>query len=145
MKKNLFTLAAVLCIMTTAMAQTGRYAQGGYSAPSMGSSTPSTSTHFQQLPPLKADFEVSLSEHHQSNLLQTSLHNPQERDGVDNQSIMLRNREKNEPTQYHFKRPKYEMTGNEDGFEGFRDYIVRKRRRDEGRPLQPLPLDFFRR
>ena len=32
MKKNLFTLAAVLCIMATAMAQTGRYAQGGYSA-----------------------------------------------------------------------------------------------------------------
>jgi len=143
MKKNLFTLAAVLCIMATAMAQTGRYAQGGYSAPSMGSSTPSTSTHFQKLPPLKADFEVSLSEHHQSNLLQTFLHNPQERDDVDNQSIMLRNREKNESTQYQYKRPKYMMKGDGDGFKDLRDYIVRERRKDEGRPLQPLPPNFY--
>lgn len=145
MKKNLFTLAAVLCIMATAMAQTGRYAQGGYSAPFMGNSTPSASTNFQKLPPLKADFDISLSGHHQSNLLQTSLHNPQQEDSIANQSIILRHREKNAPTQYQYKRPKYEMTGDEDGFKGFRDYIVRKRRIDEGRPLQPLPLDFFRR
>ena len=144
MKKNLLTLAALLCCAMTAVAQTGRYVQGSYSAPSMGYSAPTTSTNFQKLPPLRADFDISLSGHPQVNLLETSLHNPLQEDS-DNQSIMLRHREKNEPTQYQYKRPKYEMTGNEDGFEGFRDYIVRKRRIDEGRPLQPLPLDFFRR
>ncbi len=144
MKKNLLTLAALLCCAMTVVAQTGRYVQGSYSAPSMGYSAPTTSANFQKLPPLRADFDISLSGHPQMNLLETSLHNPLQEDR-DNQSIMLRHREKNEPTQYQYKRPKYEMTGNEDGFEGFRDYIVRERRRKEGRPLQPLPLDFFRR
>ena len=144
MKKNLLTLAALLCCAMTVVAQTGRYVQGSYSAPSMGYSAPTTSANFQKLPPLRADFDISLSGHPQMNLLETSLHNPLQ-ENSDNQSIMLRHREKNEPTQYQYKRPKYEMKGNEDGFEGFRDYIVRERRRKEGRPLQPLPLDFFRR
>ena len=97
MKKNLLTLAAVLCITTTAMAQTNPAVSG--------------------------------------------------KDSITDscQSIMLRRREKNAPTQYQFKRAKYMTTGNEDGLKGFRDYIVRKRRIDEGRPLQPLPLDYFRR
>jgi hypothetical protein len=133
MKKILTTLAAVLCIMTTAIAQTGRYTQGGYSV------------YFQKLPPLKADFDISLTGHHQSNLLQTSLQNPQEKDSSANQSIMLRHEDNNAPIQYHYKRPKYMMTGDGDGFKDIRDYIVRERREKEGRPLQPLSPGFFRR
>ena len=145
MKKNLLTLAALLCCTMTAVAQTGRYVQGSYSAPSMGYSAATTSANFQKLPPLRADFDISLSGHPQMNLLETSLHNPLQEDSIANQSIMLLHRTKNAPTQYQYKQPKYKMTGDEDGFKGFRDYIVRKRRIDEGRPLQPLPLDFFRR
>ena len=106
MKKNLLTLAAVLCITTTAMAQTNPAVSGKDSI---------------------------------------SLDSIQHEDTDSCQSIMLRHRAKNASTQYHYKRAKYMMTGNEDGFKGLRDYIVRNRRRDEGRPLQPLPLDFFRR
>ena len=101
MKKNLLTLAAVLC-----MAQTNPAVSGKDSI---------------------------------------SLDSIQHEDTDSCQSIMLRRREKNAPTQYQFKRAKYMTTGNEDGLKGFRDYIVRKRRIDEGRPLQPLPLDYFRR
>ena len=106
MKKNLLTLAAVLCITTTAMAQTNPAVSGKDSI---------------------------------------SLDSIQHEDTDSCQSIMLRHRWKNAPTQYQFKRAKYKTTGNEDGLKGFRDYIVRKRRIDEGRPLQPLPLDYFRR
>ena len=109
MKKNLLTLAAVLCITTTAMAQTNPAVSGKDSMDSI------------------------------------SLDSIQHEDTDSCQSIMLRHREKNAPTQYQFKRAKYMTTGNEDGLKGFRDYIVRKRRIDEGRPLQPLPLDYFRR
>ena len=116
MKKNLFTLAAVLCIMATAMAQTNSTVSG---------------KHSDSIP--------------QPNLTQMSLDSLQNEDADSCQSIMLRHRAKNASTQYHYKRAKYMMTGNEDGLKGLRDYIVRNRRRDEGRPLQPLPLDFFRR
>jgi hypothetical protein len=116
MKKILFTLTAVLCITTTAMAQTSSTASGKYS---------------DSIP--------------QRNLTQMSLDSMQNEDTDSCQSIMLRHRKKNAPTQYQFKRAKYMTTGNEDGLKGFRDYIVRKRRIDEGRPLQPLPLDYFRR
>ena len=116
MKKILFTLTAVLCITTTAMAQTNTTVSGKYS---------------DSIP--------------QRNLAQMSLDSMQNEDTDSCQSIMLRHVDKNKSSQYHYKRSKYMMTGNEDGFKGLRDYIVRKRRIDEGRPLQPLPLDFFRR
>ena len=116
MKKILFTLTAVLCITTTAMAQTNTTVSGKYS---------------DSIP--------------QRNLAQMPLDSLQNEDTDSCQSIMLRHRAKNASTQYHYKRAKYMMTGNEDGFKGLRDYIVRKRRIDEGRPLQPLPLDYFRR
>ena len=114
MKKNLFTLAAVLCIMATAMAQTNSTVSG---------------KHSDSIP--------------QPNLTQLSLDSMQNEDADSCQSIMMRHRVKNASTQYHYQRPKYMATGNEDGLKGFRDYIVRKRRKEEGRPLQPLPLDFY--
>ena len=148
MEKNLMTYAArrlvlafFFCCAITASAQEGRYAQGGYSAPSMPGYS---STNFQKLPPLKADFDISLSPHSQLSLLQTSLQNPQQMDNTDNQSIMFRHKEKNESTQFHYKRPRYMMTGG-DGLKGIRDRIVRDRREKEGRPLQPLPPGMHRR
>ena len=117
MKKILFTLATALCIMTTAMAQT--------------------------IPAVSEKDSDSIP---QRNLTQMSLDSMQNEDADSCQSIMLRHRGKNAPTQYHYKRSKYMMTGNEDGLKGFRDYIVRERREKEGRPLQPLPPpNMFRR
>lgn len=80
----------------------------------------------------------------QTNLMQIPLDSIQHNDTDSCQSIMVRHKEKIKPTQYHYKRSNYMTTGNEDGFKGFRDYIVRKRRREEGRPLQPLPPRMFR-
>ena len=116
MKKILTTLTAALCITMTAMAQTNATVSGKSS---------------DSIP--------------QRNLTQLSLDSLHEEDADSCQSIMLRHVDKNKSSQYQYKRSKYMMTGNEDGFKGLRDYIVRKRRIDEGRPLQPLPLDYFRR
>ena len=80
MKKNLFTLAAVLCIMATAMAQTNSTVSG---------------KHSDSIP--------------QPNLTQMSLDSLQNEDADSCQSIMLRHRAKNASTQYHYKRAKYMM------------------------------------
>jgi len=88
MKKILLTLTA-LCLTMTAMAQTDRYVQGSYSAPSMGNSAPSTSTNFQKLPPLRTDFDISLSPHSQMNRYSLL-----SRNSLADQSIMSCHREK---------------------------------------------------
>ena len=114
MKKNLFTLAAVLCIMATAMAQTNSTVSG---------------KHSDSIP--------------QPNLTQMSLDSLQNEDADSCQSIMLRHKVKNKSTQFHYKsRPDY--TKKVDTFGDVRDRIVRERRVDEGRPLQPLAPNMFR-
>jgi hypothetical protein len=58
-------------------------------------------------------------------------------DTVKIESVMFRHQEHNSTTQYHYKaRPDYTKTVNLLG--DIRDRVVRKRRWDEGRPLQPL-------
>ena len=114
MKKILFTLTAVLCITTTAMAQTNTTVSGKYS---------------DSIP--------------QRNLAQMSLDSMQNEDTDSCQSIMLRHKVKNKSTQFHYKsRPDY--TKKVDTFGDVRDRIVRERRVDEGRPLQPLAPNMFR-
>ena len=61
----------------------------------------------------------------------------QKQDTVKIESVMFRHQEHNSTTQYHYKsRPDYSKMV--DNLGGVRDHIVRKRRWDEGRPLQPL-------
>ena len=117
----LTTLTTALCFATTAMAQTTRY-----------------SDRFPKLPPLRVDSGYALFTHPQQNWLQIARDSIQETDTVSTQSVMFRHRQQNSPTQYHYEsRPDY--TKMVDNLGGTRDWIVRKRRQNEGRPLQPLP------
>ena len=114
MKKILATLTAALCITMTAMAQTNATVSGKSS---------------DSIP--------------QRNLTQLSLDSLHEEDVDSCQSIMLRHKVKNKSTQFHYKsRPDY--TKKVDTFGDVRDRIVRERRVDEGRPLQPLAPNMFR-
>ena len=124
------TLAAVFCIMTTAMAQTNSTYSEKYS------------DSLQKLPPLKVDLETSQSHHSQPNVMQTSKDSMLHKETVSSQSIMLINKEKNMATQYRY-RPHPDYTKTVDIFGDIRDRIVRKRRQEEGRPLQPLPPSYL--
>jgi hypothetical protein len=130
MKKFLMTLAAVFCIMTTAMAQTNSTYSEKYS------------DSLRKLPPLKVDLETSLSHHSQPNVMQTSKDSMLHKETVSSQSIMLIHKEKNMATQYRY-RPHPDYTKTVDIFGDIRDRIVRKRRQEEGRPLQPLPPSYL--
>lgn len=116
---------ALLCIAATAMAQTPSDVSWRYA------------DRFPKLPPLRADFDYALFTHSQPNWLQMPLGSTQKQDTVKIESVMFRHQEHNSTTQYHYKaRPDYTKTVNLLG--DIRDRVVRKRRWDEGRPLQPL-------
>ena len=116
---------ALLCITATAVAQTPSDVSWRYA------------DRFPKLPPLRADFDYALFAHSHSNWLQMPLVSTQKKDIVKIESVMFRHQEHNSTTQYHYKaRPDYTKTVNLLG--DIRDRVVRKRRWDEGRPLQPL-------
>ena len=115
----------LLCLTASAVAQTPSDVSWRYS------------DRFPKLPPLRVEFDYSLFVHSQPNWLQMPLAIIQKKDSVKNQSIMFRHQELNSTMQFHYKsRPDYSK--KVDNMGGIRDYIVRKRRWDEGRPLQPL-------
>ena len=117
---------ALLCITATAVAQTPSDVSWRYA------------DRFPKLPPLRVDFDYALFAHSQPNWLQMPLGSTQKKDTVKIQSVMFRHQEHNSTTQYHYNsRPDYSKMV--DNLGGIRDYVVRKRRWDEGRPLQPLP------
>jgi hypothetical protein len=128
MRKTLMIFA--LCIASAAMAQTTPTTPGKFS------------DSLPKLPPLKVDFEsVSLFHHYQPGLLLMPHEN---KDSLDTLSIMFRHKEHNSTSQFHYKStPDYKKMVDNLGV--FRDQIVRKRRKDEGRPLQPLPPPSMRR
>lgn len=64
------------------------------------------------------------------------------KDTIATQSIMFRHKTNNTTTQFRYKPTRNIETG--DGLIGVRDWIVRKRRWDEGRPLPP-PTPVMRR
>ena len=116
---------ALLCIAATAMAQTPSAISWRYA------------DRFSKLPPLRADFDYALFTQSHSNWLHMPLVSTQKKDTVKIESVMFRHQEHNSTTQYHYKaRPDYTKTVNLLG--DIRDRVVRKRRWDEGRPLQPL-------
>lgn len=116
---------ALLCITATAVAQTPSDVSWRYAG------------RFPKLPPLRVDFDDALFTHSQPNWLQMPLGSTQKQDTVKIESVMFRHQEHNSTTQYHYKsRPDYTKTVNLLG--DIRDRVVRKRRWDEGRPLQPL-------
>lgn len=116
---------ALLCITATAMAQMPSDVSWRYAG------------RFPKLPPLRVDFDGALFAHSQPNWLKMPLVSAQKKDTVKIESVMFRHQEHNSTTQYHYKsRPDYTKTVNLLG--DIRDRVVRKRRWDEGRPLQPL-------
>ena len=116
---------ALLCLMAMAVAQTPSDVSWRYS------------DRFPKLPPLRVELDDALFAHSQPNWLQMPLESIQEKDTVKIQSIMFSHQEYYSTMQYHYKsRPDYSKMV--DNLGGIRDYIVRKRRWDEGRPLQPL-------
>ena len=116
---------ALLCITATAVAQTPSDVSWRYA------------DRFPKLPPLRVDFDYALFTHSQPNWLQMPLGSTQKQDTVKIESVMFRHQEHNSTTQYHYQsRPDYSKMV--DNLGGVRDHIVRKRRWDEGRPLQPL-------
>lgn len=118
--------AAFICIAATAVAQT------------IPGSSWRFSERFPSNPPMKFDLDKSLLVHSQPNGLQMPQESIQEKDTIRTQSVMFHQMEKNPPMQYHYKyRPDY--TKMVDNLGDIRDRIVRKRRWNEGRPLQPIP------
>ena len=116
---------ALLCIAATAVAQMPSNVSWRYAV------------LFTKLPALKVEFDDALFAHLQPNLLQMSLVSTQKTDTVKIQSVVFRRQEHHSTMTYHYKsRPDYSKMV--DNLGGIRDYIVRKRRWDEGRPLQPL-------
>ena len=116
---------ALLCITATAVAQTPSDVSWRYA------------DRFPKLPPLRVEFDGALFAHSHPNWLQIPLGSTQKKDTVKIESVMFRHQEHNSTTQYHYKsRPDYTKTVNLLG--DIRDRVVRKRRWDEGRPLQPL-------
>lgn len=117
---------ALICITATAVAQTIPGCSWRFSE------------RFPSNPPMKFDLDKSLLVHSQPNGLQIPQESIQEKDTIRTQSVMFHQIEKNPPMQYHYKyRPDY--TKMVDNLGGIRDQIVRKRRWNEGRPLQPIP------
>ena len=131
MRKIMMTLTAVLCITVTTMAQTNPAASWGDSA------------KFTELPPLKADFDMTLLTHSQPTQLLASPASEQHRDSSNEQSIMFRHMGKKATSHFQLNsRPRLQTTG--DPMIGIRDRIVRKRRINEGHPLPP-PTPVMRR
>jgi len=129
MRKIMMTL--VLCITVTTMAQTNPATSCGDSA------------KFSELPPLRADFDVTLLTHSQPTLLLASPASEQHRDSINEQSIMFRHMGKKATSHFQLNsRPRLQATG--DPMIGIRDHIVRKRRINEGQPLPP-PTPVMRR
>jgi hypothetical protein len=123
MRKIMMTLA-VLCITVTTMAQTNPATSWGDSA------------KFTELPPLRADLDVTLLTHSQQTLLLASPASEQHRDSINEQSIMFRHMGKKATSHFQLNsRPRLHTTG--DPMIGIRDRIVRKRRINEGHPLPP--------
>lgn len=123
MKKILMMVQAALLCCTMAMAQISPAVSWRHSG------------GFPPLPPLKVDFEMNLFHHAQPSLLQVSLKSNQHEDADESQSIMLRHKEKNMVSQYHYEsRPDYSKIV--DTFGDLRERIVRKRRWKEDRPIQ---------
>ena len=117
---------ALLCLTATAVAQTPSNISWRFA------------DRFPQLPPLRVELEDALFAHSRPNGLQMPLESTQKKDTVKIESVMFRHQEHNSTTQYHYNsRPDYSKMV--DNLGGIRDYVVRKRRWDEGRPLQPLP------
>ena len=130
MRKIMMTLA-VLCITVTTMAQTNPATLWGDSA------------KFTELPPLKADFDMTLLTHSQPAQLLASPAIEQHRDSSNEQSIMFRHMGKKATSHFQLNsRPRLQATG--DPMIGIRDHIVRKRRINEGHPLPP-PTPVMRR
>jgi hypothetical protein len=124
-------LAALVCLTMTATAQTEPVMPWSYSH------------HFPKLPPLRCDFDISLfssSRHHWQLMPTESL---QKTDAAATQSIMLQQRGGETTPRLKVKRLKRVMPVG-DPLQGVRDEIVRKRRFEEGRPLQPLPPPYPR-
>lgn len=121
------TLAALL-YCTMAMAQMNSTLSGNYT------------DSLAKLQPLKVTLDSSLCHSSHSTLIDSMQYN----DSMDTQSIMLRHKKQSKTTQYKYRyRPDYTIMVDNLGY--VRDQIVRKRRRDEGRPLQPLaPFSLFR-
>ena len=126
MTNKTFIIIAVLSLISTmAMAQTSTVFQW------------LNSEQYPTLPPLRVDFDIPMLVQPRQPLLLMMPKGNLKEDTIAGLSIMLRHMG-NKTTQFHFKRsPNYQPTGDE--LKGFRDYIVRKRRWKEGRPLQPLP------
>ena len=117
---------ALLCITATAVAQTPSDVSWRHSG------------RFPKLPPLKVNFDGALFAHSHPNWLQMPLESTQKKDTFKIQSVIFRHQENHSTMQYHYKsRPDYSKMV--DNLGGIRDYVVRKRRWDDGQPLQPLP------
>ena len=127
MTNKTFIIIAILSfVSTTAMAQTSTIFQWVYTE------------RYPKFPPLRVDFHIPMLIQAQQPLLLMMSEGKLKEDTIAGQSIMLRHMGNKTTTQFYFKHsPNYQPTG--DGLKGFRDYIVRKRRWKEGRPLQPLP------
>ena len=145
MKRNLMAAVALICMMTTAMAQTNPTIEGRYT------------DRFPELPPLRTDFNIVLSTHHHSSLLLMPQADKRDNDPLASQSIMNRHSAFNKTSHLnmnslnksiqmdedlmgmHFKLKRTTLNiDNRDVLKSFRDRIVRHRRIKEGRPLPPL-------
>lgn len=123
---------ALICIMTTAMAQTNPAISWRYS------------DRFPKLPSLKVDFNTAMFTHDKPNFLMTP-HDTIDMDKETNQSIMVRHKNRNNETMPHFNfKLSNNYQGSGDALKGVRDRIVRKRRINEGHPLPP-PTPVMRR
>ena len=122
---------ALLFLMMTATAQTNHPISWVHS------------DRFPEVPPLRADFDVTLLTHSQPTLLLASPASVQHTDSINEQSIMFRHMGKNATSHFHLNsRHRFQTAG--DPMIGIRDRIVRKRRINEGHPLPP-PTPVMRR
>lgn len=126
---RVFVSVALICIMTTATAQT----------------TPALSKNlyerFPELPSLKAEFDTDMLNHQQPNLLTIS-QDANDKDTVAVSSIMFLHKSNQIKSNFHLRSKRNLPAG--DGLIGIRDYIVRHRRINEGHPLPP-PTPVMRR
>ena len=126
MRRVLITAVALSFIATTAMAQSNAAIAGR------------SSYKIQQLSPLKVDSNIVPYSTSKPNILPTPQINLQDKKAAENQSILIHHVDSGEMPDLHRKMT-YENSDSNKGLESLRDYIVRKRRDREGRPLQPLP------
>ena len=144
MKRNLMAAVALICIMTTAMAQTNPTIAGRYN------------DRFPELPPLRTDFNIVLSNHHHLSQLLMSQADKRDNDSLASQSIM--NHHSTFKTSHlnlnslnkrilmdedlmgmHIKLKRTTLhIDNREALKSIRDQIVRDRWINEGRPLPPL-------